>query len=61
MIVVAESSKVVEILGYKEGTSLGLSVWSAEGITEGIMIGPIEVSLECSSLGIFEWYYEGVK
>ena len=30
-------------------------------ITKGTIIVHIEYSLECISLGIFEWDYEGVK
>ena len=46
ILVVADSYKVKEELGCKEGTSLGVYEWSVEGITEVLIIGSIEVSLE---------------
>ena len=61
MIGVADSSKVGELLGCNENTLLGVSEWAVDGITKGIMLGIIEDSLEYSSLGLFEWYYEEVK
>ena len=61
MIGVADSSKFGELFGCKYGTSLGVSESSVEDITEGIMLGCIEVSFECSSIELFEWYSEGVK
>ena len=48
MISVDDYSKAQDVLGCKEGTSLGVSVWYIEGITEGIMIASIEGCLECS-------------
>ena len=51
MLGVVDYSKGGEELVCKEGTSLLVSECSMEGITEGIMLGPIEVSIEFSSLG----------
>ena len=54
ILVVANSYKVREEIGCKEDKSLGVYEWSVDGITEGNMIGTIEVRLEWSSLDIFE-------
>ena len=54
MIGVTDYSIVRELLGCKEGTSLGIYVWYIEDIPEGILLGPIEVSLKYRSLGLFE-------
>ena len=61
MLGVVDYSKGGEELVCKEGTSLLVSECSMEGITEGIMLGPIEVSIDCSSFVLFEWYSLGVK
>ena len=61
MLGVTDSSRVWEELGCKEGTSLGVSEWVLEEITECYMIGPIESIIEFTSLEIFQGAYEGVK
>ena len=61
IIGVADYSKVGEEHGCKKVTSLAVSVRGFYVITEGTMIGIIEVSLECSPLATFEWAFEGLK
>ena len=57
MLGASDSSKVGETLVCKEGISLGMSEWTFERITKGTMISPIEVIIQFSSLGIFDWDY----
>ena len=54
MLVVSDSSKVGEELSCKEGTSLGVSKWDVECITEVTMLDPIDGIIEFRSLKIFE-------
>ena len=54
MVCVFDSYKVGGELGYKGGTSLGVSEWHVEVIPEGNILGFIYVSLECSLIGKFE-------
>ena len=42
MLSVTDSYKVGEELGCKEGTSIGVSEWSVEGISEEAMLDSIE-------------------
>ena len=48
-----DSYKVGEELGCNKGILLGLYEWAAEGITQEYLIGPIEVNIECTQLGIY--------
>ena len=61
MISVDDYSKAQEVLGCKEVTSLGVSVWYVEGITEVIMIGTIESIIEWISPGLLEWCSKDVR
>ena len=55
MLVVSFYYRVGEALSCEGGIEIYESEWYVEIITEVTLLGPIEGSIECSSLEIFEW------